>query len=66
MKKLLCFILAIFIAAAGSVSASELDFLDRVYTSYEENTSLTLELKQPLTFLKLLNSEYDTFQMFDA
>ncbi len=66
MKKLLCFILAIFIAASGSVSASELDFLDRVYTSYEENTSLTLELKQPLTFLKLLNSEYDTFQMFDA
>ena len=66
MKKLLCFILAIFIATSGSVSASELDFLDRVYTSYEENTSLTLELKQPLTFLKLLNSEYDTFQMFDA
>lgn len=66
MKKIFCFILAAFIALTGSVSAEELDFLDCVYTSYEENTSLTLELKQSMNFLKLLNTDDDMFQIVDA
>lgn len=56
MKKILCMIMTFFIAVtSGAVSAGELDFLERAYTSYEETSSLTFELKQPLEILKLFN-----------
>lgn len=64
MKKLICAIMVFFMFSSGVVSADELDFLERVYTSYEETTSLTLELKQPLNALKLLDGN-DYFGFFD-
>lgn len=66
MKKIICLMLSFFMFSAICVSAAdEYDFLSRTYTSYEQTTALSLELKQQLGFFKLFNDN-TVLGMFDA